>query len=65
MRTGDISDRVGPAPSSTNIVFNAKASGFLAAVSNREWRIYGGPFPLDYEPTEDELLEIARGRLRL
>jgi 2-polyprenyl-6-methoxyphenol hydroxylase-like FAD-dependent oxidoreductase len=59
VRTGDISDRVGPAPSGTNIVFNAKASGFLAAVSTREWRIYAGPYPLDYEPTEDELVETA------
>jgi 2-polyprenyl-6-methoxyphenol hydroxylase-like FAD-dependent oxidoreductase len=59
VRTGDISDRVGPAPSGTNIVFNAKASGFLAAVSTREWRIYAGPYPLDYEPTEGELREIA------
>ena len=59
VRTGDISDRVGPAPSSTNIVFNAKASGFLAAVSSRDWRVYAGPFPLDYEPSESELLETA------
>jgi 2-polyprenyl-6-methoxyphenol hydroxylase-like FAD-dependent oxidoreductase len=59
VRTGDISDRVGPAPSGTNIVFNAKASGFLAAVSTREWRVYAGPYPLDYEPTQDELLETA------
>jgi 2-polyprenyl-6-methoxyphenol hydroxylase-like FAD-dependent oxidoreductase len=60
IRTGDISDRVGPTPSATNIVFNAKASGFLAAISTREWRIYAGPYPLDYEPTEEELLEIGR-----
>jgi 2-polyprenyl-6-methoxyphenol hydroxylase-like FAD-dependent oxidoreductase len=60
VRTGDISDRVGPMPSGTNIVVNAKADGFLAAVSNREWRIYGGPYPLDYEPSEDELVEIGR-----
>lgn len=60
LRTGDISDRVGPAPSGTNIVVNAKASGFLAAVSAREWRVYAGPYPLDYEPTEDELLEVGR-----
>jgi 2-polyprenyl-6-methoxyphenol hydroxylase-like FAD-dependent oxidoreductase len=59
VRTGDISDRVGPAPSGTNIVFNAKASGFLAAVSNRDWRVYAGPFPLDYEPSQAELLETA------
>lgn len=60
VRTGDISDRVGPAPSATNIVFNHKASGFLAAVSTREWRIYGGPYPVDYEPSEEELLEVAK-----
>jgi len=59
VRTGDISDRVGPAPSATNIVFNHKASGFLAAISSREWRIYAGPYPLDYEPNEQELLEVA------
>ncbi len=58
VRTGDISDRVGPAPSATNIVFNHRASGFLAAVSPREWRVYAGPYPL--EPTEDELLAIGR-----
>jgi 2-polyprenyl-6-methoxyphenol hydroxylase-like FAD-dependent oxidoreductase len=60
VRTGDIADRVGPAPSATNIVLNQKASGFLAAVSSREWRVYAGPFPLDYEPTQDELLDVAR-----
>ncbi|MFJ9048312.1 FAD-dependent oxidoreductase [Streptomyces bacillaris] len=60
VRTGDISDRVGPAPSATNIVFNQRASGFLAAVSPREWRVYAGPYPLDHEPTEDELLAIGR-----
>jgi 2-polyprenyl-6-methoxyphenol hydroxylase-like FAD-dependent oxidoreductase len=60
VRTGDIAAHVGPAPSGTNVVFNAKASGFLAAVSAREWRVYAGPFPLDHEPTEEELLETAR-----
>ncbi|MDQ1034042.1 2-polyprenyl-6-methoxyphenol hydroxylase-like FAD-dependent oxidoreductase [Streptomyces sp. V3I8] len=60
VRTGDISDRVGAAPSGSNIVVNHKASGFLAAVSTREWRIYAGPYPLAYEPAEDELLEIGR-----
>ncbi|MGW1208240.1 FAD-dependent oxidoreductase [Streptomyces sp. NPDC002499] len=60
VRTGDISDRVGPAPSATNIVVNAHASGFLAAVSAREWRVYAGPYPLDHEPGEDELLEVGR-----
>ncbi|NEE46392.1 monooxygenase, partial [Streptomyces sp. SID8455] len=60
VRTGDISDRVGAAPSATNIVFNHRASGFLAAVSTREWRVYAGPYPLVYEPTEEELLAIGR-----
>jgi 2-polyprenyl-6-methoxyphenol hydroxylase-like FAD-dependent oxidoreductase len=60
VRTGDISNRVGPAPSGVNIVVNHRASGFLAAVSTREWRVYAGPYPLDYEPTEDELLDVAR-----
>jgi len=60
IRTGDITDRVGPAPSATNIVFNDKASGFLAAISTREWRIYAGPYPLDHEPEDEELLEIGK-----
>lgn len=60
VRTGDLSDRVGPAPSGTNIVVNQGASGFLAAVSTREWRVYAGPYPLAYEPAEEELLDVAR-----
>jgi 2-polyprenyl-6-methoxyphenol hydroxylase-like FAD-dependent oxidoreductase len=60
VRTGDISARVGPAPSGVNIVLNERASGFLAAVSTREWRVYAGPYPLDHEPDEAELLDIAR-----
>ncbi len=60
VRTGDISDRVGPAPSGVNIVFNHSSSGFLAAVSHRDWRVYAGPFPLEHEPTEEELLATAR-----
>ncbi|WP_261559339.1 FAD-dependent oxidoreductase [Frankia tisae] len=60
VRTQDISDRVGPAPSGTNIVFNQNAAGFLAAVSTREWRVYAGPYPLDHTPTEAELLDGAR-----
>ena len=60
VRTGDISDRVGPAPSASNIVFNDRASGFLAAISSREWRVYAGPYPIDHEPSEAELLEVAR-----
>lgn len=60
VRTGDITERVGPAPSATNIVVNSGASGFLAAISSREWRVYAGPYPLDHEPSEDELLDVAR-----
>ncbi|WP_141208703.1 FAD-dependent oxidoreductase [Streptomyces griseorubiginosus] len=60
VRTGDVSDRLGPAPSATNIVVNATASGFLAAISAREWRVYAGPYPLDHEPGEDELLAVGR-----
>jgi 2-polyprenyl-6-methoxyphenol hydroxylase-like FAD-dependent oxidoreductase len=60
VRTDDISGRVGPAPSGTNIVFNQKASGFLAAISTREWRVYSEPYPLDAEPSEAELLATAR-----
>jgi 2-polyprenyl-6-methoxyphenol hydroxylase-like FAD-dependent oxidoreductase len=60
VRTGDESERLGPAPSGVNLVFNAKAWSFLAAVSTREWRVYAGPYPLDYEPTNEELIEIGR-----
>jgi 2-polyprenyl-6-methoxyphenol hydroxylase-like FAD-dependent oxidoreductase len=42
VRTGDETERLGPAPSGVNLVFNAKAWGFLAAVSTREWRVYAG-----------------------
>ncbi|MFC0528626.1 FAD-dependent monooxygenase [Phytohabitans kaempferiae] len=60
VRTGDVFDRTGAAPSGTNIVFNQRASGFLAAISTREWRVYAGPYPLDAEPPEAELLATAR-----
>ncbi|WP_406118254.1 FAD-dependent monooxygenase [Streptomyces sp. NBC_00989] len=65
VRTGDIADRVGPAPSATNIVINARASGFLAAVSAREWRVYAGPYPLEHEPSEGELLDAGRAAFGL
>jgi 2-polyprenyl-6-methoxyphenol hydroxylase-like FAD-dependent oxidoreductase len=65
VRTGDIADRVGPAPSATNIVVNARASGFLAAVSAREWRVYAGPYPLEHEPSEGELLDVGRAAFGL
>ncbi|GHJ42929.1 hypothetical protein Cs7R123_02710 [Catellatospora sp. TT07R-123] len=51
---------LGAAPSGTNIVFNGRASGFLAAISPTEWRVYAGPYPLDAEPAEAELLDVAR-----
>lgn len=60
VRTGDISDRAGSTPSGTNIVINQRASGFLAAISPYEWRVYAGPYPLDTDPTEHELLAVAR-----
>jgi 2-polyprenyl-6-methoxyphenol hydroxylase-like FAD-dependent oxidoreductase len=60
VRIQDVPGRLGPAPSGTNIVFNQHASGFLAAISPREWRVYSEPYPLDAEPTEDELLATAR-----
>jgi 2-polyprenyl-6-methoxyphenol hydroxylase-like FAD-dependent oxidoreductase len=60
VRTGDESERLGPAPSGVNLVFNAKAWGFLAAVSTREWRVYAGPYPLDYEPAHEELVDVGR-----
>ncbi|MTD54376.1 FAD-dependent monooxygenase [Amycolatopsis pithecellobii] len=60
VRTGDISARAGVAPSGTNIVVNQRADGFLAAISSREWRVYAGPFPLDHEPSEVELLDTAK-----
>ncbi|MFF0822903.1 FAD-dependent monooxygenase [Micromonospora haikouensis] len=60
VRTGDATDRLGPAPSGTNIVFNQRASGFLAAISTHEWRVYAGPYPLDAQPTDAELLASAR-----
>ena len=60
VRTGDVSDRLGAAPSGTNIVFNQHASGFLAAISPREWRVYSEPYPLDASPSEEALLATAR-----
>lgn len=65
VRTGDVADRLGPAPSAVNIVVNPRASGFLAAISPREWRVYAGPYPLDHEPTEEELLAVARAAFGL
>lgn len=60
VRTGDVFARTGVAPSGTNIVVNQRASGFLAAISPYEWRVYAGPYPLDADPPRDELLATAR-----
>jgi 2-polyprenyl-6-methoxyphenol hydroxylase-like FAD-dependent oxidoreductase len=60
VRTGDISEQVGPAPSGSNVIINQRASGFLAAISSRDWRVFSEPYPLDVEPSEEELLATAR-----
>jgi 2-polyprenyl-6-methoxyphenol hydroxylase-like FAD-dependent oxidoreductase len=60
VRTPDGVDRLGPAPSGTNIVFNEKASGFLAAISPNQWRVYSEPYPLDATPSEESLLATAK-----
>ncbi|GAA4460200.1 FAD-dependent oxidoreductase [Phytohabitans houttuyneae] len=60
VRTGDVFERGAAPPSGTNIVLNQRASGFLAAISPREWRVYAGPYPLDADPPERELLATAR-----
>ncbi|GIF69181.1 monooxygenase [Asanoa ishikariensis] len=60
VRAGAGYERAGPAPSGANIVFNDQASGFLAAISPTEWRVYAGPYALDAEPAEAELLAVAK-----
>ncbi len=49
-----------PFPSGTNIVVNAEHAGHLAALSETDWRVYAGPYPIDAPPSTDELLELAR-----
>ena len=49
-----------PFPSGTNVIVNDIHSGFLAALNETDWRVYAGPYPLDYEPSSDELLRLAR-----
>jgi 2-polyprenyl-6-methoxyphenol hydroxylase-like FAD-dependent oxidoreductase len=56
----DVSAHFGTAPSGTNIVFNQKASGFLAAISPTDWRVHTEAYPLDRQPTEEELVGFAR-----
>ncbi|MEF2977258.1 FAD-dependent monooxygenase [Subtercola sp. YIM 133946] len=57
---GGVPAQLGPAPSASNIVFNNHYSGFISALNETDWRAYAGPLPLDYEPTEDELIEGAK-----
>lgn len=49
-----------PFPSGTNVIVNDVHSGFLAALSETDWRVYAGPYGLDATPTTDELLALAR-----
>lgn len=49
-----------PYPSGTNVIVNDVHSGFLAALSKTDWRVYAGPYPLDHVPAEEELLALAR-----
>ncbi len=44
----------------TNVIVNARYSGFLAALNETDWRSYAGPYPLDVVPSDDELLALAR-----
>ncbi|MCC2033720.1 FAD-dependent monooxygenase [Microbacterium allomyrinae] len=57
-----VGDYVGgdPFPSGSNVIVNDVHSGFLAALSETDWRVYAGPYPLDHVPTPEELLHIAR-----
>ncbi|MEV8517743.1 FAD-dependent monooxygenase [Dactylosporangium sp. NPDC051484] len=50
---------IGLTLSGTNVVVNERFDGFLAAISDHEWRLYAGPYPLGAEPAEAELLELA------
>ncbi|GAA2237218.1 FAD-dependent monooxygenase [Herbiconiux moechotypicola] len=57
---GGVPAELGPAPSASNIVFNDHYSGFVSALNETDWRAYAGPFPVDYVPSEEELIEGAR-----
>ncbi len=58
--TQDVSDVIGAAPSGQNYVYNQKSTAFLTAISATTWRVTTEPYPLDAEPSEDELLANAR-----
>ncbi|MFH8249624.1 FAD-dependent oxidoreductase [Microbacterium sp. B2969] len=56
---GGVPAELGSAPSASNIVFNQHYSGFISAINETDWRAYAGPLPIDYVPTEQELIEAA------
>ena len=49
-----------PFPSGTNVIHNQSYSGFLAALSETDWRLYAGPYPVDAVPSTSALLALAR-----
>jgi 2-polyprenyl-6-methoxyphenol hydroxylase-like FAD-dependent oxidoreductase len=57
---GGVPAQLGPAPSASNIVFNNDYAGFISAINETDWRAYAGPLPIDYVPTEEELIEGAK-----
>lgn len=58
---GDYPPEIGPFPSATNIVANQDYDGFLAALSDREWRLYYGPQSAGLPaPSVQELKATAR-----
>jgi 2-polyprenyl-6-methoxyphenol hydroxylase-like FAD-dependent oxidoreductase len=57
---GGVPPQLGPAPSASNVVFNDHYSGFISAISETQWRAYAGPFPVDYVPTDAELIQAAQ-----
>ncbi len=58
--TSDTSAVLGPFPRGTAIIYNDRYTGFLAALNETDWRTYAGPYPLDREPDERELVEHVR-----
>ncbi|CAJ64018.1 MULTISPECIES: FAD-dependent monooxygenase [Frankia] len=58
--TSDTSAALGAFPPATAVIYNDRYSGFLAALNATDWRAYAGPYPLDRDPTTDELIAQAR-----
>lgn len=57
----DVSTLLGrPFVPGTSIIYNDRYTGFLAALNETDWRTYAGPFPLDHQPTEAELIAHVR-----